>query len=141
MSTADAATLASALARKLAAETIETHLSWVLLAGETAYKIKKPLRLPFVDYSSLAARRHFCEEELRLNRRLSPALYLGVSRITGTPQAPLLDAPGPVLEYAVRMRRFAPGLRISCSEKDVKPVRFSLRGRAARLARSSKTLR
>jgi uncharacterized protein len=101
--------MVAALARALGAELIETHISWVLLAGELAYKIKKPVRLPFVDYGTLDRRRHFCEEELRLNRRLAPSLYLGVARITGTHRAPALDGPGPVLEYAVRMRRFAPG--------------------------------
>ena len=98
-----------ALASVLRAELIETHISWVLLAGDHAYKVKKPVRLPFVDYGTLEARRHFCEEELRLNRRLAPSLYLGLSRITGAHDAPELDGPGPVLEYAVRMRRFAPG--------------------------------
>jgi uncharacterized protein len=101
--------MVAALARTLRAELIETHISWVLLAGDLAYKIKKPVRLPFVDYGTLDIRRRFCEEELRLNRRLAPSLYLGVTRITGTHRAPALDGPGPVLEYAVRMRRFACG--------------------------------
>ena len=109
MQTADTAALVTAIASRLRAELLETHISWVLLTGDTAYKIKKPVRLPFVDYSSLEARRHFCEEELRLNRRLAPTLYHGITRVTGTLQAPVLDGPGPVLEYAVRMRRFAPG--------------------------------
>jgi len=56
----------------------ETHISWVLLAGAYAYKVKKPVRLPFLDFSTLAARRHYCEEELRLNRRTAPDLYLEV---------------------------------------------------------------
>ncbi len=56
---------------------VETHISWVLLTDRYAYKLKKPLRLPFVDFSTLAARRGFCEEELRLNRRLAPTPYLG----------------------------------------------------------------
>jgi uncharacterized protein len=99
----------AALARTLHAQQIETHISWVLLAGELAYKIKKPVRLPFVDYGTLAARQGFCEEEVRLNRRLAPSLYLGVSRITGTPKLPEVDGPGPVLDYAVRMRRFPAG--------------------------------
>jgi aminoglycoside phosphotransferase family enzyme/predicted kinase len=81
----------------------------VLLAGELAYKVKKAVRLPFVDYGTLQARRHFCEEEVRLNRRLAPSLYLGVTGITGTRDAPVLDGAGAVLEYAVRMRRFPPG--------------------------------
>ena len=110
---ADTAALITGIARTLRAQLLETHISWVLLAGDTAYKIKKPVRLPFVDYGSLEARHHFCEEEVRLNRRLAPSLYLGITRITGTPQAPVLDGPGPVLEYAVRMRRFAPGALFS----------------------------
>lgn len=105
--------LVSALAGRLNAELIETHISWVLLAADTAYKIKKPVHLPFVDYSTLPARRHFCEEEVRLNRRLAPTLYLGVTHITGTPDAPEADGAGPVLEYAVRMRRFPPGALFS----------------------------
>ncbi len=105
--------LAGALARALGAELIETHISWVLLAGEHAYKLKKPVRLPFVDYGTLEARRYFCEEEVRLNRRLAPSLYLGVARITGSLAAPELDGPGPALEYAVRMRRFPPGALFS----------------------------
>ncbi|WP_036772160.1 bifunctional aminoglycoside phosphotransferase/ATP-binding protein [Polaromonas glacialis] len=104
-----ARTLVGKLAGALGADLIETHISWVLLAGDSAYKIKKPVSLPFVDYTALQARRHFCEEELRLNRRLAPALYLGLARITGTLEAPLLDASGPTLEYAVHMRRFPKG--------------------------------
>ncbi|HSV80654.1 MAG TPA: AAA family ATPase [Ramlibacter sp.] len=94
------------LARSLSAEVVETHISWVLLAGGFAYKVKKPLTLPFVDYGALSARRHFCEEEVRLNQRLAPSLYLGVSRITGSRDAPQLDGEGPVIDHAVRMRRF-----------------------------------
>lgn len=101
--------LVLALAAQLDAQVITTHISWVLLAPRFAYKIKRPVRLPFVDYSTLAARRRFCEEEVRLNRRLAPSLYLGVSRITGSPEAPAIDGAGPALEYAVHMQRFAAG--------------------------------
>jgi aminoglycoside phosphotransferase family enzyme len=98
MQTADALTLAralvGALARSLHAQLIETHISWVLLGADTAWKIKKPVQLPFLDYSTLDSRRRFCEEELRLNRRLAPSLYLGVTRITGSRRAPALDGPG-----------------------------------------------
>jgi aminoglycoside phosphotransferase family enzyme/predicted kinase len=94
-------------------ELIETHISCVLLARDTAYKIKKPIRLPFVDYSRLDVRRHFCEEEVRLNRRLAPSLYQGVSRITGSVLAPELDGPGALVDWAVKMRRFAPGALFS----------------------------
>jgi aminoglycoside phosphotransferase family enzyme len=88
------------------AQVLETHISWVLLAGQLAYKVKKPVRLPFVDYSTLE-RRHFLCEEVRLNLRLAAPLYLGVSRITGPAEHPSIDGDGPALEYAVRMRRFA----------------------------------
>jgi aminoglycoside phosphotransferase family enzyme/predicted kinase len=85
---------------------IETHVSWVILAGERAYKLKKPVNFGFLDYSTLARRQFFCEEELRLNRRLAPDLYLAVVPVTGTPEAPRLGGEGPALEYAVAMRRF-----------------------------------
>jgi len=108
-----AAQLVAALAASLRAQVIATHISWVLLGEEFAWKIKKPVRLPFVDYGSLAARRHCCEEEVRLNRRLAPTLYLGVSRITGDAQAPRLDGGAAPIEYAVRMRRFPAGALFS----------------------------
>lgn len=105
--------LAANLARVLHADVVETHISRILLAGPLAYKLKKPLRLAFLDYSTLQQRRHFCEEEVRLNQPLAPALYLGVSRVTGTVQAPEIDGTGPVLDYAVRMRRFPAGALFS----------------------------
>jgi len=86
----------------------ETHASWVFLAGEHAYKVKKPLRLEFLDYSTLARRRAACEEEVRVNRELAPEVYLGVVAIVlrdGRPRLAGEDDPGAV-EYAVRMRRF-----------------------------------
>lgn len=86
---------------------IETHISTLLLAGEYAYKIKKPVRFDFLDYSTLEQRRFFCEEEVRLNRRFAPDLYLGCIAIRGTQGAPMLEGHGEVLEYAVKMRRFA----------------------------------
>jgi aminoglycoside phosphotransferase family enzyme/predicted kinase len=85
---------------------IETHISYVLLTGRHAYKIKKAVRLGFLDYSTLASRRRYCELELRLNRRLAPAIYLDVVAITGIPKHPTVGGDGPVLEYAVRMREF-----------------------------------
>jgi hypothetical protein len=88
-------------------ELIETHISFVLVAGAHAYKFKKAVRPGFLDYSTLARRRHFCAEELRLNRRLAPELYLGVVEATGTPEAPLLGGDGPVIDCAVHMRAFA----------------------------------
>jgi len=87
-------------------DVLETHISWVILTGSYAYKIKKPVNLGFLDFTSLAARRHYCEEELRLNRRLAPQLYLEMVTITGTPGQPSIGGAGPVLEYAVKMREF-----------------------------------
>ncbi len=85
---------------------IETHISHVLLAGEYAYKIKKPLDLGFLDFSTLEKRRFFCEEELRINRRLAPELYEGLVTIAGEAGAPVIEGSGEPLEYAVRMKRF-----------------------------------
>jgi aminoglycoside phosphotransferase family enzyme/predicted kinase len=90
-----------------AVELIETHISVVLLAGDFAYKLKKPVDLGFLDFSTLARRQFFCQEELRLNRRLAPALYLEVVPITGPVDQPRIDGGGQVLEYAVKMRRFS----------------------------------
>lgn len=85
----------------------ETHISWVLLIGDYAYKIKKPVKLGFLDFSTLAKREFYCKEELRLNRRLAPELYLSVIPITGSAQSPQLAGAGDCLEYAVKMRRFS----------------------------------
>ncbi len=85
---------------------IETHISWVLLAGDFAYKVKKPVDFGFVDFSTLQRRHDFCQEELRLNRRLAPQMYLDVVAITGSPAAPRIGGDGPVLEWAVKMQRF-----------------------------------
>jgi len=87
-------------------ELIETHISWVLLAGEYAYKLKKPVSLGFLDFGTLKARRHYCEEELRLNRRTAPDLYLAVVPITGQPAAPRMGGTGEAIEYALKMKRF-----------------------------------
>ena len=85
---------------------IETHISWVFLSGVYAYKIKKALNLGFLDFSTLDKRKFYCEEELRLNGRLAPELYLVVVPITGTPDHPQLGGSGEAFEYAVKMRRF-----------------------------------
>jgi len=87
-------------------ELLETHISYVLLTGTFAYKIKKAVDFGFLDFTTLSARRFFCHEELRLNRRLAPSLYLDVVSITGSLDAPVIGGSGPVLEYAVKMREF-----------------------------------
>ena len=91
---------------------LETHISWVILTGDYAYKIKKPLDLGFLDFTQLAARRHFCQEELRLNQRLAPGLYLAVIPIAGSSDRPRLlesdtdTGADTIIDYAVKMRQF-----------------------------------
>lgn len=97
-----------------AVELIETHISWILLTGTYAYKIKKPVSFGFLDFSTLDKRRYYCEEELRLNRRFSPQLYLDVVPIGGTPAQPILDSKGAAIEYAVRMHQFPRQALLSC---------------------------
>lgn len=87
-------------------QVIETHISWVLLTGPFAYKIKKPMNFGFLDFTDLDKRRYFCGEELRLNQRLTEGLYLDVLPITGTESAPQLGGDGPTIEYALKMRQF-----------------------------------
>jgi len=89
---------------------IETHVSWVLLGDDEAYKVKKPVRLPFLDFGSLPSRRLACEEELRLNRALAPTLYRDVVAIRRASDGKVaFGGSGETVEYAVRMRRFAAG--------------------------------
>lgn len=90
-------------------ERIDTHISTVLLAGDFAYKIKKPVDLGFLDFSSLEKRHRYCREELRLNRRTAPGLYLDVVPIVATATGACVGAvAGDPTDYAVRMRRFDP---------------------------------
>ncbi len=105
--------LVAGLARGLAREAgpggvkiIETHISSVLLTGVHAYKLKKPVALGFCDFTTLAARQFYCEQELRLNRRLAPSLYLAVVPITGHIAAPVVGGTGEPIDYAVKMREF-----------------------------------
>jgi len=104
-------TLLEALRRRLARggrEVVlhETHLSWVLLSGRLAVKLKKPVRLPFVDFSTPEARRVACAQELRLNRRLAPTLYRALVDVRGLPGAPRFSGHGDVIDTLVCMRRF-----------------------------------
>jgi aminoglycoside phosphotransferase family enzyme/predicted kinase len=97
-----------------AVELIETHISSVLLAGAFAYKLKKPVNLGFADFSTQALRKRYCDEEIRLNRRSAPALYLDVVPITraGAAGPVRIGGAGTVLDHAVRMRRFDAGARL-----------------------------
>jgi Uncharacterized protein conserved in bacteria len=93
-------------------EIIETHISYVLLTGPYAYKFKKPVNLGFLDFSTLEQRKFYCHEEIRLNRRLAPELYLEVIPITGSKQYPVIGGEGPVQEYAVKMAQFPKGAEL-----------------------------
>jgi aminoglycoside phosphotransferase family enzyme len=93
-------------------ELLETHISWVLLTGEFAYKIKKPVDLGFLDFSTVEKRRHYCEEELRLNQNWAPELYLEVVPITQHGDEVRVGGEGTAVEYAVRMRQFEQPARL-----------------------------
>jgi uncharacterized protein len=99
------------IVERLGLRFIETHISYVLFDRGFVYKMKKAVRFPFLDFTTLAAREFYCREELRLNRRLAPSIYLDVVPITGTLDAPLLDSSGTrgdtsPIEYTVKMREF-----------------------------------
>ncbi|MCH8902163.1 MAG: hypothetical protein IIC88_07660, partial [Chloroflexi bacterium] len=83
----------------------QTHISYLLFAGDFVYKVKKPLDLGFLNFTTLELRRHFCEEEVRLNRRLCADTYLGVVPIVVRAEGVRVDGDGEAVEYAVRMRR------------------------------------
>jgi aminoglycoside phosphotransferase family enzyme/predicted kinase len=87
-------------------EIVETHISWIFLTESWAYKVKKPVNLGFLDFSTLQKRRHYCNEELRLNRRLCPEIYLSVVPIVRVANTFLIDAVGEIAEYAIKMVRF-----------------------------------
>lgn len=116
---------------------VQTHISIVFLAGDHVYKVKKALDLGFLDYSTLAQRKHFCEEEVRLNRRLAPETYLGVARIVRSSDDGSLrftmasDDAGETIDYAVVMKRLpAEGMLDARLERD--DVDKSLLDRLAR---------
>ena len=83
----------------------QTHISYLIFAGDLVYKVKKPLDLGFLDFSTLERRRHFCEEEVRLNRRLCADTYLGVVPIVTNNEGTKVEAEGEAIDYAVKMRR------------------------------------
>ena len=87
-------------------ELVGTNTSWIVLTGLFAYKIKRGVRLGFVDMSALSRRRELCEEELRLNRRLAADLYVDVVPVSRTPRGLRVGDHGPIVEYAVRMNQF-----------------------------------
>ena len=83
----------------------ETHMSWVFLAGDKVYKLKKPVRFPYLDFSTLALREAACRAELRLNRRLAADVYLGVASLNAAPRGLSIGGEGKVVDWLVVMRR------------------------------------
>ncbi len=112
----------------------ETNISWLVLTGPFAYKIKKCMRLDFLDQSTLQLRHHLCEEELRLNRRLAADLYLDVNGITREGGALRIGGPGRVVEYAVRMKQFDSALELAALLDGAQVTREEIDGLAERLA-------
>lgn len=88
-----------------AVEVRQTHISVVFLAGRHVYKVKKPLATGFLDFSTPERRRHFCEQEVRLNRRLAPSVYLGVVPVTRDGSGVRVEGRGEIVEWAVKMVR------------------------------------
>jgi hypothetical protein len=87
-------------------ELVETHISWVFLAGDLVFKVKKPVDFGFLDFSTPDKRHHFCQEEVRLNRRLAPDIYLDVVAVVqGRDGRLAVNLPGPTVDFAVMMKR------------------------------------
>lgn len=86
-------------------EVIETHVSWILLGKKLAYKIKKPVKFSFLDFSTLEKRKELCTEEVRLNKRLADDVYIRVVNVVEDKGRVLLEQDGKLLDYAVKMRR------------------------------------
>lgn len=108
----DQRTLIQSLSRRMKCanarlSVFETHISWVLVTENFAYKIKKAVQYDFLDFSTVDLRHFYCYEELRLNARISPELYLDVVPIVETPDGPAIEVPGVTIEYAVKMRAFS----------------------------------
>jgi len=93
---------------------IETHISWAILTGDIVYKIKKAVNFGFLDFSTLDKRHFYCQEEVRLNRRFAPDLYLDVVAVRGSAEQPSLLGEGDPIEYAVKMRQFSQQDLLSC---------------------------
>ncbi len=124
--------------RPAAVERRETHISWVFLAGDTAWKVKRPVALGFLDFRELEQRRHFCEEEVRLNRRLAPDVYQAVVPVRRVATGHTLDpeqCDGPIVDYAVKMRRLPDDASASALLAAGQLQAAHLRTLAARLAR------
>src|SRR5690606_16050281 len=110
---------------------VETHMSWVLLTGEFAYKIKKPVCYAFVDLRSPERRAFYCAEVLRLNRRFARDLYIEVCEVTASDGEAKMAGQGEVLEHAVRMRQFGRSAELDRLLRDerIEPAEMEAFGR------------
>src|SRR5213595_454011 len=88
---------------------IQTHISWVFVTTPFVFKVKKAVNFGFLDFSTLEKRRHFCQRELELNRRLCPDIYLGVVPIYESASGFSFNAEGEITEYSVKMRELPHG--------------------------------
>jgi hypothetical protein len=113
---------------------VETHVSWLLFAGRLVYKVKKPVDYGFLDFTTLDQRRFYCHEEVRLNRRLSPDVYLGVVDIVERNGRHAVGGPGRAVEYAVKMRRLPADGWLSAQLRDGRASPPLLRRIARRIA-------
>src|SRR5207248_1446284 len=96
-----------------AVRSIQTHISWVFVASPFVFKVKKPANLGFADFSTLERRRHFCQREVELNRRLCPEVYLGVVPIFKTASGFSFNGEGEIAEYCVQMKELSRGWFLS----------------------------
>lgn len=125
-------------------EMVQTHISAVFLAGDVVYKLKKPVRFSFLDYSTLALRQHYCQEEVRLNRRLAPTVYLGVVPVLSTGTAYTVDDVSPmqgasVVDYLVKMRRLPEARRLDSLVTEARVTKEGIHALAKRLVQFHQT--
>jgi aminoglycoside phosphotransferase family enzyme len=122
------------LQKNLDAELIETHISWLLLNDDFVYKIKKPLKFSFLDFSTFEKRKYYCEEEIRLNRRLAPEIYLDVVGIVEKNSVIQIGNHGTLLDHAVKMGRLPQGNRMDILLKKGKVTHEHIKKIAHRVA-------
>lgn len=116
-------------------EAIETHMSWVFLTDRHAYKLKKPVRYDFLDFGTIDARRYYCQEEIRLNRRLAAEVYLGIVELTLNSLGHLqLDGSGMVTDWLIKMQRLPTRHMLDYAIKNGTASREDVRRVTARLA-------
>lgn len=117
-------------------ETVETHMAWVFLTDEHAFKLKKPVRYDYLDFSTVEARRHDCREEVRLNRRLAPDVYLGVCPLSIDEDGAMhVDGSGEVVDWLVKMRRLPADRMLDCAIEHQSVSQADIHKVGSRLAR------